>query len=358
MMDYDINKRLEKQRKAMGLIKDVSNQIHSLLHLDQILPLILRSLEEVMDFKHSMILLVNKQGDKLQFLSGRGYQHIESNMEVGMGEGIIGIAARKGEVIRINNIRSELIYYKAIKAQWKDQNPLKTSKELSLPGLENPQSQIVIPLKVEGGLIGVLSVESSIPNAFDEIDEELLLTVGNQVAHLIETSRKYSISKNQMKYIEDAESSLQEIDQYLQKVSSLSEREDVFPEALSFKSLIHSSLGRVYSARDQLLRAKKSFEDLYHPSARAANTTDDRLPLLDLHEPVDDDPLMEERTESSPALTKRELEIAQLVGKGLSNGEIAQKLYISQRTVTTHIERIYKKLGINSRHSLIRYMIK
>ena len=46
------------------------------------------------------------------------------------------------------------------------------------------------------------------------------------------------------------------------------------------------------------------------------------------------------------------LDPAGLVAEGLSNREIAQKLYLSHRTVGSHLYRIYPKLGINSRWEL------
>ena len=48
--------------------------------------------------------------------------------------------------------------------------------------------------------------------------------------------------------------------------------------------------------------------------------------------------------------------MAELVARGLSNAEIAARLFISPRTVTTHLERIYRRLGISSRHELTRYV--
>jgi non-specific serine/threonine protein kinase len=48
-------------------------------------------------------------------------------------------------------------------------------------------------------------------------------------------------------------------------------------------------------------------------------------------------------------LTRREREIAELVGKGATNGEIARRLSVSPRTVETHVENILAKLGVRSR---------
>lgn len=55
-------------------------------------------------------------------------------------------------------------------------------------------------------------------------------------------------------------------------------------------------------------------------------------------------------------LSPRELEVAQLVARGLTTAEIAERLVLSPRTVTTHLERIYARLGLNSRAALTRYL--
>lgn len=49
------------------------------------------------------------------------------------------------------------------------------------------------------------------------------------------------------------------------------------------------------------------------------------------------------------ALTRRELEVLQLVEKGCSNDAIAQQLFLSRTTVKSHLAHVYNKLGVQSR---------
>lgn len=54
-------------------------------------------------------------------------------------------------------------------------------------------------------------------------------------------------------------------------------------------------------------------------------------------------------------LTKRETEIIALVAEGLSNGEIANRLFISASTVKKHLNNIFQKTGSKNRGQLIRF---
>jgi DNA-binding CsgD family transcriptional regulator len=56
------------------------------------------------------------------------------------------------------------------------------------------------------------------------------------------------------------------------------------------------------------------------------------------------------------ALTRREREVAGLVAEGLTNRQIASKLRISEHTAATHLRRIRKKLGLNSRSQLASWV--
>ena len=54
------------------------------------------------------------------------------------------------------------------------------------------------------------------------------------------------------------------------------------------------------------------------------------------------------------AITKRELEILELIAKGLSNREIAEKLFVSENTVKTHSSRLFDKLSAKRRTQAVQ----
>lgn len=56
-------------------------------------------------------------------------------------------------------------------------------------------------------------------------------------------------------------------------------------------------------------------------------------------------------------LANRELEVFQLIGRGLSTGAIARQLKLSARTVGTYRERIKEKLGLKDASALVRYAV-
>lgn len=60
----------------------------------------------------------------------------------------------------------------------------------------------------------------------------------------------------------------------------------------------------------------------------------------------------------SNGLTERELEVARLVADGLTDAEIAHRLVVSPRTVTTHLQHAFRRLGISRRAALARHVLE
>jgi HD-GYP domain-containing protein (c-di-GMP phosphodiesterase class II) len=57
-------------------------------------------------------------------------------------------------------------------------------------------------------------------------------------------------------------------------------------------------------------------------------------------------------------LTEREVEVLRLVARGLTNREMARRLFISPRTAGSHIEHIYTKIGVSSRAAATLYAVE
>ncbi|PKR77738.1 DNA-binding response regulator [Halalkalibacillus sediminis] len=74
--------------------------------------------------------------------------------------------------------------------------------------------------------------------------------------------------------------------------------------------------------------------------------------LIDLHQQKKKSP------NKSEELSEREKEVLQLLVEGLSNKEIANKLFISDKTVKIHVSKIYKKLKVKSRSQVIIYAVQ
>jgi DNA-binding CsgD family transcriptional regulator len=68
---------------------------------------------------------------------------------------------------------------------------------------------------------------------------------------------------------------------------------------------------------------------------------------------VDSYPTAATHSDMTIHLTERELQIIQLVAKGHANKQIADRLHISEWTVSTHLRRIFTKLGVDSRAAMV-----
>jgi DNA-binding NarL/FixJ family response regulator len=63
-------------------------------------------------------------------------------------------------------------------------------------------------------------------------------------------------------------------------------------------------------------------------------------------------------TTSAVQLSRRELEVADLVARGLSNAAVARQLFLSPATVATHISHILEKLGFSSRVEIAAWIVE
>jgi len=65
--------------------------------------------------------------------------------------------------------------------------------------------------------------------------------------------------------------------------------------------------------------------------------------------------LADEKKREDLGITRREMEILELIAEGMSNREIAEKLFVSENTVKTHSSRVFDKLGARRRTQAVQF---
>lgn len=64
------------------------------------------------------------------------------------------------------------------------------------------------------------------------------------------------------------------------------------------------------------------------------------------------------RTTSAVTITEREVEVLELLSRGLGNKEIARELFVSEATVKSHLSHVYTKLGVDTRAGAVAAAIE
>jgi non-specific serine/threonine protein kinase len=131
----------------------------------------------------------------------------------------------------------------------------------------------------------------------------------------------------------------------LHRVSGVREPQDKHPEQLARLDGFRSRLGQADFAAAWEAGSVLSRETVIAEASALAEQLASSLPAA-----------IQSGAASYPAgLSEREVEVLRLVAAGLTNAQVAERLFISPRTVNAHLNRIYGKLNVTGRGAAIRF---
>ena len=163
-------------------LQDLAQRIHRADSLEHLLDSILEGIEESFGFNHSMILVPAAEPGVLVTIASRGYPETGVGSEVRVGEGISGMVAEARKPIRISGLIRQMLYAYAVHKRASEQGLCPRERQIALPGLAAPDSQLGVPLLNRGELIGVLCIESEMPYRFHEDDKRSIELLGSYLA--------------------------------------------------------------------------------------------------------------------------------------------------------------------------------
>jgi hypothetical protein len=171
---------------TMTAFQDLAQRINAATTLEELLESILAGLEDFFGFSHSMILLAAEQPGVLVTLATRGYDGHGVGAEARFGEGIAGVVAEAQKPIRISGLLRGMLYAYAVAKRAEADGWCPQESRIVMPGMQNPASQLGVPLVVRGELVGVIVIESALSYRFHEEDKTTIELLGSYLAIAIQ----------------------------------------------------------------------------------------------------------------------------------------------------------------------------
>ena len=202
--------RLHHRIEQLNALYRISQLASGQEALDSTLQSILEVAEELMPEGHVAVLLIDDLTKSLVVRASRGYTEGVELLRIPIGQGVTGRCAASAEVVLARDVSSELDYIR---------------------GVEGARSEIALPLKVEGRVIGVLNAESQRPNAYTEDHVRPLTVIAQQAAVVIraaqlnEETRRLAITDpltglhNRRYFVEKLEEHLRRSKRYAEKLA-------------------------------------------------------------------------------------------------------------------------------------------
>ncbi|MFA9441370.1 GAF domain-containing protein [Uliginosibacterium sp. sgz301328] len=168
------------RRNLLSALRAASEALCAIGELSSLLDQTLQSLDAQFGIAHSMLLMFDAAQQRLYTVATHGYAESGVGFEIGLGEGVIGVAAQHRVPIRIAHMTNEYSYARAVRDQAIDAG-FSTDAEVPFVGLAQAHSQMAVPILAADALVGVLYVESPEQQRFSYDDEDALVTLARQV---------------------------------------------------------------------------------------------------------------------------------------------------------------------------------
>jgi sigma-B regulation protein RsbU (phosphoserine phosphatase) len=201
--------RVPTDTELLSTLFDLGREVTSVLDLEELLAKIPQLIARLTRFSAFSVYLLDEKRQELRIAYAVGYPDDASNVRLLVGQGVVGAAVQEGRPILVNDIRQEPRY---------------------MGPLRNMLSQLAVPLRRKGKVIGALNLLNEVEGAFSVQDEALLRQFGAHVAVAIENARLFESERHYVDTLETlAEigremSSILDLDVLLTRIASLTKR--------------------------------------------------------------------------------------------------------------------------------------
>jgi K+-sensing histidine kinase KdpD len=175
----------KKRLAQIRLISEVTTGMTADLDLQELLDKAATSIQKTFNYFDVTVFLLTQDGKVLDLSahSGNFTDFLPHGYQQPVGKGIVGRVARTGEIVLTGNVARDAEYLAF--------------------SYHDTRSEIAIPIKIDGRVIGVLNVEDTALEAFDETDALVLSTLTDQLGIAIKNARLYEeLRQANMKLIE------------------------------------------------------------------------------------------------------------------------------------------------------------
>jgi sigma-B regulation protein RsbU (phosphoserine phosphatase) len=163
--------RFRERAELLDFLLDVSTATSETLDLDRILANVAEIVKEVVPYDLFAILLYSEKRAGLRILHSIGHrEEVIKSLVIPLGEGITGLAASRRQPMLIPDVRKEPEYLNALDAV---------------------RSELAAPMVARGKLVGVIDLQSTRLNAYNQQDRALVMLIASRVAVSIDNARLY-----------------------------------------------------------------------------------------------------------------------------------------------------------------------
>jgi sigma-B regulation protein RsbU (phosphoserine phosphatase) len=163
--------RFREREELLDFLLDVSAVTAETLDLDRLLANVAEIVKEVVPFDLFAILLYSEKRAGLRIVHSIGHrEEVIKSLVIPLGEGITGLAASRRQPVLVPDVRKEPAYLNALDAV---------------------RSELAVPMLARGKLVGVIDLQSTRLNAYNQQDRALVMLIASRVAVSIDNARLY-----------------------------------------------------------------------------------------------------------------------------------------------------------------------